>query len=288
MFPRHTSEAGHLSFRFLEEIIQQRYNRCFCGICKPPFSLHTHFHFSFVHCVCWEWIGILRVAVSAQINNKFCSTLWQREAGGEYRSWVNDVLKLKRSGGNTAASKKWWLEMHLSSRVGYFKYRELIVSDLRISLQVGHSCATHDGVVKDWEQACECIWRVELGFRSTFFSLEAGNLIAWLFWRTWTGTAGWRGGTKLSLTLFYSWKCWNVSISSQYGMENCFSTWTYSWNGNKWFPTHFYSWFFIPSIYSHGFQIMKSEVQTPLNSGPPRRCLAWLLMGEWRWRAAAL
>lgn len=32
--------------------------------------------------------------------------------------------------------------------MGYFKYGELIVSDLRISLQVGRSCAMHDGVVK--------------------------------------------------------------------------------------------------------------------------------------------
>lgn len=59
--------------------------------------------------------------------------------------------------------------MHLSSRVGYFKYEELIVADLRISLQVGHSFIMCDRLVKYSEQACECISSAKFGFRSSFF-----------------------------------------------------------------------------------------------------------------------
>lgn len=71
--------------------------------------------------------------------------------------------------------------MHLSSRVGYFKDEELIVADLRISLQVGYSFIIRDGLVKYSEQACECISLEKLGFRSSFFFLYAGTLFAWLF-----------------------------------------------------------------------------------------------------------
>lgn len=51
MFPRFTSENGHLSLSFLEEILQQKYNTCFCEIRRNSFPLHSHFHFSFVRCV---------------------------------------------------------------------------------------------------------------------------------------------------------------------------------------------------------------------------------------------
>lgn len=62
---------------------------CFCGICRPPFFLHSHFHFSFVPRVCWEWVRVLLVTVGTQKTTKFCSVLQQRETGGECWSWVN-------------------------------------------------------------------------------------------------------------------------------------------------------------------------------------------------------
>lgn len=79
----------------------------------------------------------------------------------------------------------------------------------------------------------------ETGFRSGFPSLESGTLISCLFQRNWSEALGREGKQQLSLTLFFSWKSWKVSISSQYGMENCSSIWTYSGNGNKLFPTYF-------------------------------------------------
>lgn len=106
-------------------------------------------------------------------------------------------------------------------------------------------------LVKYSEQACESIGLAKLGFRSSFFLLYAGTLFAWLCQRTWRWGAGLREAKLLLALFFFPWKSrkvWKVSILSQYGMENSFLTWTYSWNGNKQFPAHFYSWFFILSM----------------------------------------
>lgn len=193
------------------------------------------------------------LAGGSECSNKQEAVLNPAAEGGWGRGQkLTQCALTERFSGNTSASEKWWLEMHLSSRVGYFKDEELIVADLRISLQVGHSFIIRARLVKYSEQACECIGLAKLGFRPSFFFLYAGTLFAWLFWRTWRWAEE-LGEAKLSLALFFffPWKCrkvWKVSISSQYGMENCFSTWTHSWNGNKQFPAHFYSWFIILSV----------------------------------------
>lgn len=147
MFPRYTSEAGHVSFSFLEEILQQSYNTCFCEIRRHSFSLHSHFHFSFVCCV----LGVNPASGSRCSNKQQVLLSPAAERGWGRVPKLSQCALTARLSGNTLASEKWWLEMHLSSRVGYFKHEEWIVSDLKISLQVGHSSAMHDGIIKYWE-----------------------------------------------------------------------------------------------------------------------------------------
>lgn len=144
-------------------------------ICIPPFSLH--FPFYFYLCVLGMNWG---PASGSECSNKQALLNPAAERGWGRVQKLSQCALTERFSGNMSASKKRWLEMHLSSRVGYFKYEELIVADLRISLQVGRSFIMHDRLVKYSEQACECIGLAKLGFRSSFFSLFAW-LFAWLF-----------------------------------------------------------------------------------------------------------
>lgn len=158
--------------------------------------------------------------------------------------------------------------MHLSSRVGYFKHEELIAVDLRISLQVGRSFIMHDKLVKYSEQARECIGLSKLGFRSSFFFLYTGTLFAWLCWRTWRWAAG-VGKAKLPLALFFHEKV-ERSERSPFHPNTEWKTVSQTEHipgmGTKSFP--------LVSIHGSSFfpWISEYEFQTPLNSGPCRRC----------------
>lgn len=102
----------------------------------PPFSLHSPFHFYLcVVCVLGVNWG---PASGSECSNKQALLSPVAEGGWGRVQKLSQCALTERFSGNTSASEKWWLEMHLSSRVGYFKYEELIVADLRISLQVGH------------------------------------------------------------------------------------------------------------------------------------------------------
>lgn len=216
----------------------------------PPFSLHSPFHFYLcVVCVLGVNWG---PASGSECSNKQQALLSPAAEGGWGRvQKLSRCALIERFSGNTSASEKWWLEMHLSSRVGYFKYEELIVADLRINLQVGHF---HNVL-----QACQVLRTGMWIHRSS----KAGFQIQLLFVVCWHPVclalsedvkvrSRIKGSKAFTCPFFFfpwkSRKVWKVSILSQYGMENSFSTWTYSWNGNKQFPAHFYSWFFILSM----------------------------------------
>lgn len=103
--------------------------------------------------------------------------------------------------GNTPASEKCCLEMHLSSRVGYLKYKGWIVSDLRF-------------LPADWTifcnawQDCEVL-RIGMWMHQ---ASGAGLQIQFLFlggrqpncsWRTWGEEAGQRETTKGNFHLLF-------------------------------------------------------------------------------------
>lgn len=227
------------------------------------------------------------LAGGSECSNKQEAVLNPAAEGGWGRGQkLTQCALTERFSGNTSASEKWWLEMHLSSRVGYFKDEELIVADLRISLQVGHSFIIRARLVKYSEQACECIGLAKLGFRPSFFFLYAGTLFAWLFWRTWRWAEE-LGEAKLSLALFFFFHE-NVERSERSPFHPNMEWKTVSQLEH--IPGMGINSFLLISIHGSSFfpWISDYEVQTPLSPGPCRRRLEWLLICEWRWRALVI